>query len=74
MSLVLLEELREIVGALFEAEGLFGELAGTLHEGIGFGAKGVDGFFGLGTLGIFWHPKDYAPRAPERSAKTRSDV
>jgi hypothetical protein len=46
----------------------------AFHQLVGLGAEVVDGFFGLGTLGIFWHPKDYAPRAPERSAKTRSEV
>ena len=52
---VLLEELREVIGPLLEAQGLVGELTGALHEALRFGTKFLDRFFGLGTLGIFWH-------------------
>jgi hypothetical protein len=27
-----------------------------LHQVVGFGAEGIDRFFSLGTLGVFWHP------------------
>ena len=65
----MLEELGEVVGALFEAKGLLGEFARTLQQVVGLAAEGVDGFFGLGTPGILWHGYEYAQGARKRSAK-----